>query len=136
MSIRRGAPPRSPNRAAASPPTTRKWKRGSWSRRRKGFIESIALVRRHSGLAAVGPPGQSPSAGGASGIRERGRPRSAPAAPGKRNLVLVVDDPDEPDPAAPRTDWVHWLVVELPRVVEPVPCPRRAGDDGNLRKDA
>jgi Raf kinase inhibitor-like YbhB/YbcL family protein len=33
---------------------------------------------------------------------------------GARSLALVVDDPDAPDPAAPKTVWVHWVVHELP----------------------
>ncbi len=33
---------------------------------------------------------------------------------GARSLALVVDDPDAPDPAAPQTTWVHWVVVDLP----------------------
>jgi Raf kinase inhibitor-like YbhB/YbcL family protein len=28
--------------------------------------------------------------------------------------VLIVDDPDAPDPQAPRMTWVHWVVVDLP----------------------
>jgi hypothetical protein len=31
-----------------------------------------------------------------------------------RSLVLIVDDPDAPDPAAPKTTWVHWLLYDLP----------------------
>lgn len=31
-----------------------------------------------------------------------------------RSLVLVIDDPDAPDPQAPRTTWVHWVVYNLP----------------------
>lgn len=31
-----------------------------------------------------------------------------------RSLVLIVDDPDAPDPAAPRTVWAHWLLYNLP----------------------
>lgn len=30
------------------------------------------------------------------------------------SLVLIVDDPDAPDPAAPKMTWVHWLVYNLP----------------------
>lgn len=33
---------------------------------------------------------------------------------GARSLVLIVDDPDAPDPAAPRRTWVHWLLYNLP----------------------
>ncbi|QNP40574.1 YbhB/YbcL family Raf kinase inhibitor-like protein [Lysobacter solisilvae (ex Woo and Kim 2020)] len=31
-----------------------------------------------------------------------------------RSLVLIVDDPDAPDPAAPQRTWVHWLLYNLP----------------------
>jgi hypothetical protein len=34
--------------------------------------------------------------------------------PGSESLVLIVDDPDAPDPAAPKTTWVHWLLYNLP----------------------
>jgi hypothetical protein len=33
---------------------------------------------------------------------------------GAQSLVLIVDDPDAPDPAAPRMTWVHWVLYELP----------------------
>ncbi|MFM9025656.1 MAG: YbhB/YbcL family Raf kinase inhibitor-like protein [Planctomycetaceae bacterium] len=33
---------------------------------------------------------------------------------GTRSLALVVDDPDVPDPAAPKRTWVHWVVYNLP----------------------
>lgn len=33
---------------------------------------------------------------------------------GTRSLVLVVVDPDAPDPRAPRTTWVHWVAYEIP----------------------
>ena len=31
-----------------------------------------------------------------------------------RSLVLLSDDPDAPDPAAPKRIWLHWLVVNIP----------------------
>jgi Raf kinase inhibitor-like YbhB/YbcL family protein len=31
-----------------------------------------------------------------------------------KSLVLVVDDPDAPDPKAPRVTWVHWLLYNIP----------------------
>jgi Raf kinase inhibitor-like YbhB/YbcL family protein len=33
---------------------------------------------------------------------------------GTRSLVLIVDDPDAPDPAAPRMTWVHWVLYNIP----------------------
>ncbi len=33
---------------------------------------------------------------------------------GTKSLVLIVDDPDAPDPAAPKMTWVHWLLYNLP----------------------
>ena len=37
---------------------------------------------------------------------------SVPA--GAKSLVLIVDDPDAPDPAAPKMTWVHWVLYNLP----------------------
>ena len=36
----------------------------------------------------------------------------APAA--TKSFALVVDDPDAPDPAAPATTWVHWVLYNMP----------------------
>jgi Raf kinase inhibitor-like YbhB/YbcL family protein len=33
---------------------------------------------------------------------------------GAKSLVLIVDDPDAPDPKAPRMTWVHWVLYDLP----------------------
>jgi Raf kinase inhibitor-like YbhB/YbcL family protein len=33
---------------------------------------------------------------------------------GAGSLVLIVDDPDAPDPAAPRMTWVHWVLYDIP----------------------
>lgn len=33
---------------------------------------------------------------------------------GTKSLALIVDDPDAPDPAAPKMTWVHWVVYNLP----------------------
>jgi Raf kinase inhibitor-like YbhB/YbcL family protein len=34
--------------------------------------------------------------------------------PATKSLVLIVDDPDAPDPAAPKMTWVHWVLYNLP----------------------
>jgi len=31
-----------------------------------------------------------------------------------RSLVLIVDDPDAPDPMAPKMTWVHWVLYNIP----------------------
>jgi len=36
------------------------------------------------------------------------------APEGTVGLALIVDDPDAPDPAAPKMTWVHWVVYNLP----------------------
>lgn len=59
---------------------------------------------------------------------------------GTKSLVIVVDDPDAPDPAAPKRDWIHWIVFDLPPTtlvlpegVSVLPAPGRVGlnDWGN-----
>ena len=32
-----------------------------------------------------------------------------------KSLVLIVDDPDAPDPAAPKMTWVHWVLPTFRR---------------------
>jgi Raf kinase inhibitor-like YbhB/YbcL family protein len=34
--------------------------------------------------------------------------------PAAKSLALIVDDPDAPDPAAPKRVWVHWVLYNLP----------------------
>lgn len=33
---------------------------------------------------------------------------------GTRSFALIIDDPDAPDPAAPRRTWVHWVLYNIP----------------------
>ena len=33
---------------------------------------------------------------------------------GARSLALVMDDPDAPDPQAPKRTYVHWVLYNLP----------------------
>ncbi|HJV96290.1 MAG TPA: YbhB/YbcL family Raf kinase inhibitor-like protein [Albitalea sp.] len=51
-----------------------------------------------------------------------------------RSLVLIVDDPDAPDPAAPKRTWVHWVLYDmapaatgLPEGGQPLPEGTREG---------
>ncbi len=31
-----------------------------------------------------------------------------------KSLILIVDDPDAQDPAAPKMTWVHWVLYNIP----------------------
>jgi Raf kinase inhibitor-like YbhB/YbcL family protein len=31
-----------------------------------------------------------------------------------KSLVLIIDDPDAPDPDAPKMTWVHWVLYNIP----------------------
>jgi hypothetical protein len=36
------------------------------------------------------------------------------APPGTKSFALIVDDPDAPDPRAPKMTWVHWVIENIP----------------------
>lgn len=40
---------------------------------------------------------------------------------GAKSLVLILDDPDAPDPKAPKRVWAHWLVYNLPPDIKGLP---------------
>jgi len=40
---------------------------------------------------------------------------------GAKSLVLIVDDPDAPDPRAPKTTWVHWVLYNVPPGLSELP---------------
>jgi len=45
---------------------------------------------------------------------DRSPPLAWSGAPaGTRSFTLIVDDPDAPDPAAPRQTWVHWVLYDV-----------------------
>ena len=49
----------------------------------------------------------------------------APA--GTKSFALIVDDPDAPDPRAPKTTWVHWVLYDIPAAAHALP---EGGDRG------
>ncbi|MBI1985418.1 MAG: YbhB/YbcL family Raf kinase inhibitor-like protein [Rhodospirillales bacterium] len=60
----------------------------------------------------------------------------APA--GTKSFALIVDDPDAPDPKAPRMTWVHWVLYNLPATaaalpegVKPAALPAGTGEGKN-----
>lgn len=40
---------------------------------------------------------------------------------GTKSLVLILDDPDAPDPEAPKMVWVHWVVYNIPPDIKNLP---------------
>jgi hypothetical protein len=49
-------------------------------------------------------------------------PLSWSAAPaGTKSLALIVDDPDAPDPKAPKMTWVHWVLYNIPPAATGLP---------------
>jgi len=40
---------------------------------------------------------------------------------GTKSFALIVDDPDAPDPKAPRMTWVHWVLYNLPADIRELP---------------
>ena len=40
---------------------------------------------------------------------------------GAKSLVLIIDDPDAPDPKAPKMVWVHWIVYNMPPGTKSLP---------------
>ena len=40
---------------------------------------------------------------------------------GTKSLALIVDDPDAPDPAAPKMIWVHWVLYNIPAATPGLP---------------
>ena len=54
--------------------------------------------------------------------RDRAPPLTWSGVPdAARSLVLIVEDPDAPDPEAPRMIWVHWVLYNIPPTLRDLP---------------
>ena len=40
-----------------------------------------------------------------------------PVPDGTKSFALIVDDPDAPDPAAPKMTYVHWVLYNIPAYI-------------------
>jgi Raf kinase inhibitor-like YbhB/YbcL family protein len=40
---------------------------------------------------------------------------------GTKSLALIVEDPDAPDPTAPKRIWVHWVLYDIPAEASQLP---------------
>ncbi|MCC7017602.1 MAG: YbhB/YbcL family Raf kinase inhibitor-like protein, partial [Rhodospirillales bacterium] len=43
------------------------------------------------------------------------------APSGTKSFALIVDDPDAPDPKAPKMTWVHWVLYNIPAAAQGLP---------------
>lgn len=41
--------------------------------------------------------------------------------PKAQSLALIIEDPDAPDPTAPRMTWTHWILYNLPPGMDGLP---------------
>lgn len=53
--------------------------------------------------------------------------------PDTKSLALIVDDPDAPDPAAPKMTWVHWVIYNVPPTAPGLPEGASALPAGTLQ---
>ena len=49
------------------------------------------------------------------------------APDGTKTFALIVDDPDAPDPKAPKRTFVHWVAYDIPAGAKSVVGSRRDG---------
>lgn len=47
---------------------------------------------------------------------------------GTKSFALIVDDPDAPDPAAPKMVYVHWVLYDIPASTRSLGEGTRAGN--------
>jgi Raf kinase inhibitor-like YbhB/YbcL family protein len=98
-----------------------------------GFPFSLVLARVRRGGAAANPIQQGdkamPLTISSSAFAPKGKIPTLYTCDGKnispplswsevtplcKSLVLIVDDPDAPDPTAPQMTWVHWVLYNIP----------------------
>jgi Raf kinase inhibitor-like YbhB/YbcL family protein len=71
--------------------------------------------------SAFPPNGEIPSAHTCEGA-DRAPSLAWTGAPSStKSFALIVDDPDAPDPKAPKMTWVHWVVFNLPEATNELP---------------
>src|SRR3981081_410604 len=49
------------------------------------------------------------------------------APQGTKSFALIIDDPDAPDPHAPKMTWVHWVVYNVPADIHALPEDAASG---------
>lgn len=85
----------------------------------KCFVKKHSLSRKKGIELHLGSPAFAHSTSIPRTYTCQGRDISPPLSWGDvptqaKSLALIVDDPDAPDPAAPKRVWVHWVLYNIP----------------------
>jgi Raf kinase inhibitor-like YbhB/YbcL family protein len=75
----------------------------------------------HLTSTAFSANGEIPAAHGCEGADRAPALAWSDAPAGTKSFALIVDDPDAPDPKAPKTTWVHWVLYNLPATTSALP---------------
>lgn len=84
---------------------------------------------------AFSPMGEIPAEHTCDGRDSAPALRWSGAPSGTKSFALIVDDPDAPDPAAPKRTYVHWVLYDIPADASGLPeAVTRAGLPGGARE--
>lgn len=83
------------------------------------FFGGVALAQPPTGSLTLRSPDFEPQGSIPKALTCEGKDLSpalqwSGAPKGTKSFVLIVDDPDAPDPKAPKLTFVHWVVYNLP----------------------
>lgn len=70
---------------------------------------------------AFGTGQEIPSRYTCEGVDDSPEVRWSGAPANTKSFALIVDDPDAPDPRAPKMVWVHWVLYDLPPATAALP---------------
>lgn len=70
---------------------------------------------------AFGTGQEIPSRYTCEGVDDSPEVRWSGAPANTKSFALIVDDPDAPDPRAPKMVWVHWVLYDLPPATTALP---------------
>ncbi len=55
---------------------------------------------------------------------------------GTESFALVIDDPDAPDPMAPKQTWTHWVVYDIPKDTRSLPAGGALPEGAKVAKNS
>ena len=79
---------------------------------------------------AFGTGQEIPSKYTCEGVDDSPEVRWSGAPANTKSFALIVDDPDAPDPRAPKMVWVHWVLYDIPPTTTSLPEKTRKAPAG------